>query len=163
MLIELVNIGRDASLQYTASGTPVSNFPAAYDIGYGENKKTQWIDCVMFGKKAEALAQHLTKGKQIQIFGKDVRIETWQKNDGSGEGFKLVCTVDDIKFCRGDSQQSAPQSNSHHQNYGNQSSPSARPAPQQRNPNPPQSAPAGGMDSFDDDIPFNHFERFTHC
>lgn len=180
MLIELVNIGRDSELKYTQSQTPILTFPAAYDIGYGDNKKTQWIDCVMFGKKAESLVSHLLKGKQIQISARDVRIETWQKNDGSGEGFKLCCTVDDVKFCRDGqgAQQNHGQQGGYtpQQNAGNGSAqyrqgnanaqPTAgyasnqRPAPPPQNqpqgthsrpPNPP---PAPKMDSFDQDIPF---------
>ena len=154
MLIELVNLGRDSELRHLQNGTPVLNFAAAYDVGFGDNKKTQWIDCAMFGKKAESLASYLVKGKQVQISARDVRIETWQKNDGSGEGFKLACTVDDVKFCRGgqQSQQQGgyappPQQAPAQPNY------SAPTQAAQRNPNPPPS-PAVGMDSFDDDIPF---------
>jgi single-strand DNA-binding protein len=150
MLIELVNLGRDSELKYSSSGSPILNFAAAYDVGFGENKKTQWIDCVIFGKKAEALVDHLTKGKQVQISARDVRIETWQKNDGTGEGFKLCCTVDDVKFCRNgqggqnNGQQagySAPQ-----QGHNNQ--------PQQQQRPPQRPAPQPQYNEFDDDIPF---------
>lgn len=137
MLIELVNLGRDSELRHTPQGTAVLNFAGAYDVGFGDNKKTQWIDCAMFGKKAESLASYLVKGKQVQISARDVRIETWQKNDGSGEGFKLACTVDDIKFCRdGHGSKNQPQQGGY--------------TPQQA----PAQQPVGGMDSFDDDIPF---------
>lgn len=155
MLIELVNLGRDSELRHLQNGTPVLNFAAAYDVGFGDNKKTQWIDCAMFGKKAESLASYLVKGKQIQISARDVRIETWKKNDGSGEGFKLSCTVDDIKFCRdGQGNQSQGQQGGYAsppQQAPAQPNYSAPPQAANRNPNPP---PAPNMDSFDDDIPF---------
>ena len=66
MLIELVTLGRDSELKFTSSGTPILNFAAAYDIGFGQNKKTQWIDCVIFGKKAESLIDHLKKGSKYK-------------------------------------------------------------------------------------------------
>lgn len=171
MLIELVNIGRDAELKYLPSGVPVLSFAAAYDIGFGQNKKTQWIDCAIFGKKAESLADHLTKGKQIQISARDVRIESWDKNDGTGKGFKLACTVDDIKFCRGESS-----ANTHPEQQARQQQVPPRPnaqggsAPSQPNASAPMTAPShssaqqapqqqapqsgGGFDGFDDDIQF---------
>ena len=164
MLIELVNLGRDSELRYTQNGTAVLSFAAAYDVGFGDNKKTQWIECAMFGKKAESLASYLVKGKQIQISARDVRIETWQKNDGSGEGCKLACTVDDIKFCRdGQGSQSQGQQGGYSPQQGGYQQPqqNCQQAPQQnyqqppqaanRNPNPP---PAPNMDDFDSDIPF---------
>ena len=154
MLIELVTLGRDSELRSTASGTPVLNFAAAYDIGFGQNKKTQWLDCVIFGKKGESLVDHLKKGKQIQISAKDVRIESWEKNDGSGQGFKLACTVEDVKFCRDGTggQQSQPS-----QQGGYAQQPAQRPAPQQRpQPRAQQAPPPAGFDDFEDDgIPFN--------
>lgn len=156
MLIELVNIGRDSELKYSQSGTAILSWAAAYDIGFGDNKKTQWIECVIFGKKAESLVDHLKKGKQIQISARDVRIESWDKTDGSGKGFKLACTVDDIKFCRGDSNQSGGQQGNQQGNggYGNQQPPQRPPqqAPSQQRPAPQAAPPA--MNDFDDDIGF---------
>ena len=76
MLIELVYLGRDSELRYLQNGTPVLNFAAAYDVGFGDNKRAQWIECAMFGKKAESLASYLVKSRQIQIIARDVRIET---------------------------------------------------------------------------------------
>lgn len=179
MLIELVNIGRDSELLYTQGGAPILKWPAAYDVGFGDNKKTQWIDCTLFGKKAEELASYLIKGKQIQISARDVRIETWQKNDGSGEGYKLCCTVDGVKFCRdgqgaqgvqgGNNQQQRPPQNPgqgghggqgyaqqgyQQQNQNYQQPVQQRQQPQQySNQAPNRSDPAPAC-SFDDDIPF---------
>lgn len=115
MLIELVTLGRDGELKATQSGTSLLSFAAAYDIGFGQNKKTQWIDCVIFGKKAESLVDHLKKGKQIQISARDVHIQTWNKSDGSGQGFKLCCTVDDVKFCRDGTGGQQPQQGGYNQ------------------------------------------------
>lgn len=39
MLTKLVRIGRDAELRVLPNGTQVLNFPAVYDVGYGDNKK----------------------------------------------------------------------------------------------------------------------------
>lgn len=156
MLIELVTLGRDAELRYTPSGTPLLNFAAAYDVGFGNDKKTQWIDCTIFGKKAEALSNYLTKGKQVQISARDVCIETWQKQDGSGQGFKLACTVDDVKFCRDGQSRQPPQQGSYGQAPQQATAQPNYSAPTQaanRSTNPPQS-PAAEIDDYSDDIPF---------
>ena len=58
------NLGADAELRYTKSGNPVVSFSLAVnertpngDGTWGEY--TNWPDCVMFGKRAEALAPWL--------------------------------------------------------------------------------------------------------
>ena len=58
------NLGADAELRYTKSGNPVVSFSLAVnertpngDGSWGEY--TNWPDCVMFGKRAEALAPWL--------------------------------------------------------------------------------------------------------
>lgn len=165
MLTKLVRIGRDAELRVSPNGTQVLNFSAAYDVGYGDNKKGQWIECAMFGKRAESLTQHFTKGKQIVIYADDVRVETYNKNDGT-QGVKLKCKLVEFDFAGG--QQPQQQSGGFNQ----------RPEPQQQvsqqmpqggfqqqpqqvpqgtpqygrgGPTPPQQAPAM---EFDQDIPF---------
>jgi single-strand DNA-binding protein len=70
----LGNLGQDAELKYGQTGTAVLNFTIACNSRFadksGEQKeKTEWLKCVMFGKSAEGLANHLTKGKAIVIKG----------------------------------------------------------------------------------------------
>lgn len=148
MLTKLVRIGRGAELRVLPNGTQVLNFPAVYDVGYGDNKKGQWIECAMFGKRAESLAQHFTKGKQIVIYADDVQVETYNKNDGT-QGVKLKCKLIEFDFAGGQQQQ---------QTGGFQQQPQQAPqqAPQgtagygMSGPTPPQQPPM----EFDQDIPF---------
>ena len=79
MFIKLVRIGKDAELKQSQSGKPFLNLSVVYDIGYGENKQSQWMSLVMFGQQAEKLAQHLTKGKQIVIRADELRTEVYQE------------------------------------------------------------------------------------
>ena len=55
-------LGRDAELRTTQSGEKVLGFAVANDVGFGERKQTLWADCSLWGRRAEALAQYLTKG-----------------------------------------------------------------------------------------------------
>ena len=79
MFIKLVRIGKDAELKQSQSGKPFLNLSVVYDIGFGENKQSQWMSLVMFGAQAEKLAQHLTKGKQIVIRADELRTEVYQE------------------------------------------------------------------------------------
>jgi len=84
-----------------------------YDIGFGDNKRGQWIDGTLWGKRAESLGPHLTKGTQIVVYADDVELEQFMKKDGS-PGAKLKCRVSDISLVSGQQssggQQQAPQS-----------------------------------------------------
>jgi len=59
---------RDAELKEVGQ-YKVCNFSIASDVGYGENKKTLWIDCAIWGKQGESLVQYLSKGQQVFING----------------------------------------------------------------------------------------------
>jgi single-strand DNA-binding protein len=141
MFIKLVNLGRDAELKYTAAGKAVCNLAMAYSVGWGDNKKTQWIDGSLWGKKAEALVEYLKKGTKILITADDIELETYPKNDGT-TGSKLKCRVVDIEFAspRQDGQQDAAQA--------------PQPAPAQQQSATPQ--PAQGFTGFNDmdELPF---------
>ena len=134
MFIKLIRLGRDAELRSTPAGKQLCNFAGAYDVGYGDNKRTQWIDCTLWGDRAQKVVGHLTKGTQIVICGDDLEVETFQKNDQT-QGVKLKCRVVSFDFAGGITVQRE------------QVQPPVQQAPTQ------QQAPAG-FDEFDDDIPF---------
>ena len=79
MFIKLVRIGKDAELKQSQSGKPFLNLSVVYDIGFGENKQSQWMSLVMFGAQSEKLAQHLTKGKQIVVRVDELKCEVYQE------------------------------------------------------------------------------------
>jgi single-strand DNA-binding protein len=93
-------LGRDGELRTTQSETKVLSFSVADDIGYGENKRTQWLDCALFGKRAEALAQYLTKGTIVEIVG-EPSIRTYEGKNGAGASLQVK--VQEIKLHGGKS------------------------------------------------------------
>ena len=127
MFTKLVRIGRTAELRYTPNGKAVIGLACAYDVGYGDKKRTQWIECALWEKRAESLAEYLVKGQQAVVTLTDVEIEEWRTAEKSGA--KLKARIVDIELCG--------------------SKPEAAPKPQ-----PKPQAPAA-FDDFDDDIPFN--------
>jgi single-strand DNA-binding protein len=63
-------LGSDAEVRHTPSGAAVCNFSVAVDSGYGDNKKSTWIRCAIWGKRAESkLPGFLLKGQQVGICG----------------------------------------------------------------------------------------------
>jgi single-strand DNA-binding protein len=145
-MIGLVRLGRDAEVRYSPDGTPVAAFYAAYNHGRkvdGE-QPTQWIDCTLWGTRAEKLADYLKKGTLIEIIG-EPHVETFEKRDGS-PGWKLAVRLDDLQFAggRSDGEQ-------------RQAAPAAAPAPRAAAPAPRAASKPStgtGFDSMDDDIPF---------
>lgn len=62
-------IGKDAQVRHTGNGKPVAGWSIAVDVGYGDNKQTMWIDCALWGDRAEKLAEYIRKGDRIGVHG----------------------------------------------------------------------------------------------
>jgi single-strand DNA-binding protein len=76
------NLGRDCEVRFMADATPVGSFSFALSSGYGKSAKTTWLDCSIFGKRAETLAPMLSKGTQIAITG-EFSIREYNDKDGN--------------------------------------------------------------------------------
>jgi single-strand DNA-binding protein len=139
VFIKLVRLGKDAEVKHTQSGQAVCNLNVAYDVGWGERKKTQWMSLSLWGDRAEKSAEHLTKGKAIVARVDDLHLDTFEGNNGPVTTLKG--TLVSFEFAGGNQQQdraAAPASE-----------PAQRPAAQQAPAAQPQ-----GFDDFTDDIPF---------
>jgi single-strand DNA-binding protein len=158
---DIGRIGRDAEVRQTNSGTSVANFPVAVDVGYGDNKATLWLDCSMFGKRAEGgLVQYLVKGAQVMVEG-DINLRQYTKGDGTG-GAAVTLNIQDLKLVggqpQGQQQQQQQQQQRQPQQAANQTQ--RQPAQQQNNQQRSQAHPNGSggypetVDDFDDSIPF---------
>ena len=62
-------VGRDAQSRVTQSGRQVLNWSMAVDSGYGDNKSTIWLDCVLWGERGAKLAQYILKGHLLEAHG----------------------------------------------------------------------------------------------
>ena len=130
MFTKLVRIGREVVLRQTPSGKSVCNLAVVYDVGWGENKKAQWLECALFDKRAETLAPMLEKGQQIVVTLDDLFVDAYVNKEGVSTP-KLTGRVIDVALVARTSQ-GEPQ-------------PQRTPAPQ------PQKQKE---DDFGDDIPF---------
>lgn len=63
------NLGNDCKVN-NVNGTSVCNFSVAAKAGYGDKQQTIWIDCALWGKRAEGkLPEYLIKGQQVVVSG----------------------------------------------------------------------------------------------
>ncbi|MDO4212007.1 MAG: single-stranded DNA-binding protein [Bacteroidales bacterium] len=95
------NITRDPDLRSTASGMPVLSFGMAVNDRKRNPQTNEWedyanfVDCTMFGPRAEALEKHLSKGTKLAVEGK-LRYSQWER-DGQKRS-KLEVVVDELEF-----------------------------------------------------------------
>ena len=75
------NLTKDADLRYTQNDKPYSKFCIANNEGYGDNQKTNFFNCTLWGKSAENLNRFLTKGQKVLITGK-VEINDYKDKEG---------------------------------------------------------------------------------
>ena len=76
MFTKLVRIGKDAELR-SANGKNVLSVSVVYDVGWGQNKKAQWLNLTMWGAQAEKVVEHFSKGKQIVVRVDDLHIDEY--------------------------------------------------------------------------------------
>lgn len=148
------NLTRDPELRQTSSGTNVLSFGVAVNDRRRNQQTGEWedypnfIDCTMFGARADALSRYLSKGTKVAIEGK-LRWSQWER-DGQKRS-KIEVIVDELEFMTsrnggGDSRPYAsaqPASNQYGSAQGGQYAPS--------NPAPMIDASSS---VYDEDIPF---------
>ena len=130
------NLTRDSELRSLPSGTQVLSFGVAVNDRRRNPQTGEWedypnyVDCSVFGARAQALSQYLLKGTKVAIEGK-LRWSSWEKNGERRS--KLEVMVDELEFL------------SSRNNNAAQAAPAPQYAPQQQqmyaNPPQPQMAP----------------------
>lgn len=129
------NLTSDPEMRSTAGGTSVMGFGVAVNERRKNNRTGEWedypnfVDCTLFGKRAEALEQYLSKGTKVAVEGR-LRYSSWEK-DGQKRS-KLGVIVEEVELMsRRDGEQ--------HQSYAQQGY---------------QQAPQVQEACYDEDIPF---------
>ncbi len=95
------NLTRDPELRQTQSGMAVLSFGVAVNDRRKNPTTGEWedvpnfIDCTMFGNRANSLANILTKGMKVAIEGK-LRWSQWER-DGQKRS-KIEVIVDTLDF-----------------------------------------------------------------
>lgn len=90
---------KEIEMRYTQAEQPlaIANFSFAVDDGYGEKKKTNFFNCVAFGKLAERFEKYVTKGMKLLL-----TCRPQQEQYTNREGVKVNTVkfiVEDFEFC----------------------------------------------------------------
>lgn len=125
-------VGKDAVTRYTKqTNNAVTGFSVAVRVGYGQNESTLWLNCNLWGKLGESLADYLVKGQEVVVSG-ELSEREWQNDNGETKK-SLEVKVREVTLVGG-----RPES-----------APHQRQVPQKKAPQqPPSDFPV------DDDIPF---------
>lgn len=140
------NLTRDPEQRATHGGTSITTFGIAVNDRRRDPQSGEWkdypnfIDCVVFGNRADALAKLLTKGMKVAVEGK-LRWSQWEK-DGQKRS-KIEVIVDEVEFL---SQRQQGNQQPAQQDYQPQYQ------PQQGYQQPP--AASGYDDLYEEPIPF---------
>ena len=98
------NLGKDPEVKFTGGGTAVANLRVAC-TDRAKNKegvwedRTEWVSVVSFGKQAEAVGQHLSKGSQIYVEGR-LQTREWNDKDGN-KRYSTEVVANDLLFLGG--------------------------------------------------------------
>jgi len=132
------NLGSDAEMKATPSGTMVCQFSVAMRSGYKDREVTHWVRCSMFGERGEAIAPYLKTGGLVAVSG-ELSLHQWTNKDGENKA-SLEVKVNNVTLLGGGREDH-------------------KPAAATRPPARKERAPVPQPMTFDDsDIPFNNHE-----
>ena len=98
------NLTRDPQLSYTPNQTAVVDFGMAVNrrwTGQDGNQRdeTCFVDCRMFGRRAEVVNKYCKKGNPLFVEGR-LTFDSWEAQDGTKRS-KLRVTVENFEFIGG--------------------------------------------------------------
>ena len=121
MLNRVILMGRitqELELKQTPNGTSVLSFSVAVDRSYskqGEERQTDFINCVAWRQQAEFISKYFGKGRMIAIEG-NLRTRTYDDKNGV-KHYVTEVYVDSVSFT-GEAKQGG-QSSGYSNNYSN--------------------------------------------
>ena len=148
------NLTRDAELRQTPSGTSILSFGVAVNDRRRNQQTGEWedyanfIECTIFGRRAQALSQYLVKGTKVAIEGR-LHYSSWEDRNSGQRRSKVDVTVDEIEFMSSRNGGGSGSSYGGGSSYGNAS---YNNVPAQRSQNIPEPPAPSAYD--DEDIPF---------
>jgi len=93
---------RDPELRSTAGGMAIMGFGVAVNDSRKNQQTGEWedypnfIDCTMFGNRAESVSRYIAKGSKVAVEGK-LHYSQWETKEGQKRS-KIEVIVDEIEF-----------------------------------------------------------------
>lgn len=97
------NLTREPEVRTSASGSAIMHFGVAVNDRSKNQRTGEWedrpnfIDCTMFGARAESVSRFLHKGTKVAIEGK-LRWSQWEDRKTGEKRSKVELIVDEIEF-----------------------------------------------------------------
>ena len=92
------NLVKDMEVKVLQNGNYIGKFTIANSVGFGDNKKTYFIPCTLFGKRVESLEKILVKGAGVIIEGQ-LDYNSVKDDNGNWKNYMNV-VVNDIEITR---------------------------------------------------------------
>lgn len=149
---------RDPDLRYTPTGVAVANFTLAINRPFTNqdgNREADFINCVVWRRPAENLANYMKKGNQVGVDGR-LQSRSYEGQDGKTV-YVTEVVADSVQFLesKGSSQgqdtSGFQQNQGYNQNQNRQQSQQQQSSQNQSNPFSNEGEP---IDISDDDLPF---------
>lgn len=112
-VILICRLTRDAECKMVGE-INIANFSIAYSTGFGDKKKSNYIDCVAFGKTADVVSKYTKKGSQIAIEG-SLEQDSWEGQDGK-KNYKTKVRISSLQLLGSRDGQSANTDNANESN-----------------------------------------------
>lgn len=147
---------RDPDLRYTPTGVAVANFTLAINRPFTNqdgNREADFINCVVWRRPAENLANYMKKGNQVGVDGR-LQSRSYEGQDGKTV-YVTEVVADSVQFLESKGASQGQDTSGFQQNQG-YSQNQNRQQSQQSSPNQgnPFSNAGEPIDISDDDLPF---------
>lgn len=95
------NLTRDPEVRVTPSGTSICKFGlavsrSARSADGNVREETLFVDIDAFGKQAELIGKHMTKGRAILVEGR-LRLDQWESANGEKRN-KIMVVLENFQF-----------------------------------------------------------------
>ena len=146
------NLGADPEIRQSPGGSVVATLNIATTEGWKDQQgqfqeRTEWHRVVLFGRTAEVARDFLRKGSKVYVDGR-LQTRKWQDKNGQ-DRYTTEVVANEMQMLDRSGGPAPAESGGPRERSGGYSSPQGS-APQ----GPEPGFQGGGLDDFDDDIPF---------
>ena len=75
------NLTKDMEVEITSNDKVHGKLSIANNVGYGENQKTNFLMCDLYGQRVDTLSKYLLKGAKVLITGQ-LNVTNIEREDG---------------------------------------------------------------------------------
>lgn len=96
------NLTKDPELRVTPKGSSICSFSIAInrkfkEDGGADREEVTYVDVEAWGKRGEAIAKYLTKGRPIYLEGR-LRLDQWEDKNTKEKRSRMKVVMEDFQF-----------------------------------------------------------------